>query len=384
MNPLKNMNYQNSRLQSLIGIFALLFIVTCSNPKSESKLIILNVDLSTSSEILMSKLFKDITYIPLETNSKTMIGENFLRIRIFKDKIYTREQNKVLRFNTDGSFDKEIIHVGRGPDEIMGITDIALSDDFIFILGRSEVAKLNKDGRMIDKVKIPNTSESIYCYPDGRILIYHGLTISENSSYKVGLYDNNLKLIEYFFPNPPSNSRPVMLNCVHPAGKNVFITSTYNDTIFDMTNSRPEPYLVLDFGKQIRTYDNSIFISRYPAIMDIIPSDKFWFLHLYHFPEQGNRVEYRMIYYPKESRYLLTNDKIINDLDSGLDFAPFLIYSTDNQNLMFAILKPSDIIKRLNELDKAKLSQSSDNKFIEMAKKVDEFDNPVIMQCTVK
>lgn len=368
----------------LIGTFSLIFLATCNNHPSDTNIPSLKVDLSKAGDILMSTIFSDINYIPLETKPNTLIGERSLRIKVFKDKIYVKEQKRVTRFNLDGSFEKEIIHIGRGPDEIMGITDLAFGDDNIYILGITELAKLDAEGKLIDKINVPNTSESIYCYPDGQILIYHGLTLSETSSFKAGLYDKNLKLIKNFFSVPPSSSRPVMLNCIHPGDKGVYLSQMFNDTIFDMTSKTPRPYLILDFGAQKRTYDNSLFISRFPSIMDIIISSKFWLFHLYHFPEEGKLVEYKMIYFPKETKYILTKDKITNDLDNGLDFSPFLIYSTDNENLLYMVLRPIDIIKRLESLNKDDTKPLTGNRFIEMAKKISELDNPVLMQCKIK
>ena len=184
-----------TRLTFIIGFLSVLVFENFDNPKTSNSLSVLKVDLSTSSDTLMSSIISDIKYIPLETNSNALIGDRTLRIEVFKNKIYTKEQTKVLRFNINGSFEKQIIQNGRGPNEIMGITDIAFSQDNLFILGRYEIAKLTLDGKIVKKVKVPGTSESIYGYPNGHILIYYGLTPPGSGSYKVGIYDKDLNLI---------------------------------------------------------------------------------------------------------------------------------------------------------------------------------------------
>jgi hypothetical protein len=378
------MNHVTSKLIFLIGFISLLTLENFDNPDLSNSVPILKVDLLKSSGILLSSIISEVKYIPLATDPNAFIGDRTLRIEVFKNKIYTKEQSKVLRFNIDGSFEKQIIQVGRGPDEIMGITDIAFSKDNIFILGRDEVAKLTLDGKLVKKVKVPVTSESIFCYPNGHLLVYYGLTPNGSGLYKIGIYDNNLNLLNNYLPKPQLNGRPVMRHCIHSSEKEVFITQSYNDTILDMTSEIPKPYLVIDFGKQNRTYNSAYVSHRFPTIMDINISNKFWFLTIHHSPELKKREEYSMIYYPEESKYLLAKNKVINDIDYGLNFSPEFTDCIDNQNYLYMFILPADILKRLKELNTDKTRPMPNNGFTKMAKTISEMDNPVLVQCKIK
>lgn len=370
---------------TIINIFKIQFILltgllSCSSQSTDKDFVQLNIDLDKTEQFSMSSLFIDVDYIPLETRDSCFVGTIPLRIKISNKYIYTIESEHVLRFHSNGSFDRIIMLNGRGPNELVAPRDIALSGVHIYVMGLFEVAKLSQDGNTIKKVKIPAASESIYCYPDGNILIYHGITLGVKDSFKAGLYDQDLNLIKSFWSNPFTKLNGGTGVRIHPDGKNVFLTNAFADTVFNMTEESPDPFLRINFGK----FTKYIGLTKFPDLMNLsICNNLFCFRYLY-YSSIGNPIQYMLIYFKDRNKFLLTRNDIVNDIDSGLSFLPFQTDKLNEENALYSILEPLDILKRAEEIRKKKTSNLYKNKFLELAEKINVSSNPVLMKCKLK
>ena len=106
-----------------------IFLISCQNLKTDQ---FITYDLKELPEISRVKLsdlgFHDIKYIPLETTKESVLcdfdglfTDNKLTIgkKIF---LVRCRSNQIFKFGKDGSFDRMIGKIGRGPDEIMVVS----------------------------------------------------------------------------------------------------------------------------------------------------------------------------------------------------------------------------------------------------------------------
>lgn len=79
------------------------------------------------STIDITKLIREISFTPLETGTDFLIGDIH---KVLSDSdsyfIHDRNNNKLLRFDYDGRFLNTIGNIGRGPNEVIAIWDVAL------------------------------------------------------------------------------------------------------------------------------------------------------------------------------------------------------------------------------------------------------------------
>jgi hypothetical protein len=364
-------------------LISLVIMISCNHSNHSNEDITVPIDLTAVTEMSMSEIFSQISYIPLETLPESIIDDQPLTIKVYNDKIYTIDKNRVLRFNIDGSFDKEIIHNGRGPEESVSIMDIAVNDEIIYILGRTRLFKLDSNGNQLMTAVIPTSSLSIECFMDDKILIYHGLTFSEDKFYKASIYNSNLDLIERFWETPEVSFRPVRRNSIHIGSDVTLVTQTYNDTIFDFSNGTPIPKLILEFGDQSTTTKTEYTTQKSIFISDIYPTSQFWLIRLNSFMNQM-REQYNIFYYPDNETIRLTSNKLCNDIDGGIGFSPFRCYNNNKDEAIYMVLKPVKIKERLNKLKEEGQDVDSNETFIDMAEKISINDNPVLMKCEIK
>jgi hypothetical protein len=359
----------------MIFIIASGMILGCKKNNLDKKLTHLEIDLNDTSQIKMSSVFSGIDYIPLETNDSCLIGSSTMRTKITEKYIYYVDNNRVIRFNNVGSFDKIIISNGRGPDQIVGPRDIALSEKYIYILGLFEVAQLDLNCRMIKRIKIPVASESIYCYPTGNLLIYNGLTLGAKNAHKASIYDSELNFKKTFWPFPETRINSGTGIRLHPDGKMIFLTHEAADTIFNMTRELPYAYLKIDFVK--------LSTGKYPHLMNLTICKNFIFFRYLYYP-YSNPVQYKLIYLANKKQTMLTASALINDIDRGLGYLPFNIDKLTDEKASYSFLEPLEIIKRADQIRQSYHASPTENKFLEMAKMIDPGSNPVLMKCTLK
>ena len=106
-----------------------LFIGSCKDSLTVNE----EVDTITASieqedEISLFDFVSQVRLIPLETTDSSLVA-HITKIITSKDKIfiYDRIQNQIFIFNREGQFISKINRKGRGPEEYMSISDLAIN-----------------------------------------------------------------------------------------------------------------------------------------------------------------------------------------------------------------------------------------------------------------
>jgi hypothetical protein len=172
----------------------------------------MSLDLDTSASTLQNvdTVFDKVSYIPLETNSNSLIGM-WWRTVFTKDKILVGDMQagRVLLFDLDGKYLGQISRRGRGPGEYLALSEVMFDEINKRIIVYDVVSKkliyYDESGALVKEIN--NFSQnavirSIINLPDGGFLCYtFDLTPVEGKVTGSGLWKVNSEgeLIESYF-----------------------------------------------------------------------------------------------------------------------------------------------------------------------------------------
>lgn len=255
------MNIKTTITISAIALFAL----SCQ-PAKEDKYNVQNIKIpfeKTNDTIRLSKYFKNIEFLPLETKNNCMIGE-ISKVKISQNYIYILDRvgNSLLVFNTNGKFEKKISSIGAGPDEYVKLMDFDVEDGNIFLLDMLSKKVLHyNDFKFINSSKINFLATEICIIPNG--LLFKNLSFS-------AMYDRFItttldlkiktKLLSVFNTKTNSTKYNWLSNTTFAKNKSeIYFSPTYNDSIFELDNKdfTIKETKVFDFGtKKLPKNDN--------------------------------------------------------------------------------------------------------------------------------
>ena len=153
--------------------------------------------------VKLSEIAESIEYIPLETNSESVVGKiSFDRVFYENERIYLMLQNmSIIIFDRDGQYLNKINKYGRGPQEYDGAhtVDIDLKTGDISVLAYNKIVEYSLDG---DFKKVVN-------YKDNDFLSKHNIigfiksdlnyflrsTINDRSQHSGFLIDSTARLL---------------------------------------------------------------------------------------------------------------------------------------------------------------------------------------------
>lgn len=114
-----------------------ILLLGCSNSNKHNvafngNSILIDNELSEVKDVIFYKdIFKDYKAIKLETNENCLIGK-IHQIEMYKDKFYIADKTTakgLYVFNKDGSFERKIGQLGKGPGEYLDITSFSINPE---------------------------------------------------------------------------------------------------------------------------------------------------------------------------------------------------------------------------------------------------------------
>jgi len=398
----------------LFLIITISTLCCCNSAKDKwgSKIIAFNLkQLPDISGLTLSDLgFKEIEYIPLETNEQSLLSSTedlLLRHKILVNdrQIVIHRLNTILKFHSDGKFVTKIGSKGRGPDEFHHAHDVNIRENTqdIYLLDRwnNKFLIYSEDGKLKRTFQIqfsPNEfrfiGDKILCYSEN-----HMANIQDSYT----LIDTNGTVIKTF----PNKYPFKMKDGYGIEGENLYYTfnnslykkEVYSDTIYEFDNECFTPHMVLQVGKKLLTTEaRTQFDGRYLAKNYIMP------LNLFEF---GDYVYYEFIYkyvVPEEyeipvdikiysfigsktnnfNALIETGTGLINDLDGGPNFLPRTI---KNDNTIVGWIEPSKLKSHVATDDFKKSAPKypeKKQKLEKLANSLKETDNPVLVMVRLK
>ena len=148
--------------KSIYCIIILLLSINCTRQK---KVNIPIIEVNTANKAMFSELFKEITIVPLETDTSGLLGLLAYRIEVFKDKIFILNQlashKNVLCFDSSGRFLFVIDRLGLGPNEYTSLSDFFIDrkrENLILNTENSRYFRFDLSGQFLEKIH----TDSVY------------------------------------------------------------------------------------------------------------------------------------------------------------------------------------------------------------------------------
>ena len=190
--------------------------MACSHPK-ENMGIIIDLDKNVQKEILFSSFVDSISYIPLETTDDCLIGS--IHDIIISDSIIfvlNGERNCVFFFNRKGKFLRKIDREGPGPGEYTVINQISYNENKKRLsIASNKILEFNSDGSFIREFNTPFYASDLFLLDNGNYL-FSNLKLTGKTKELVVLADSLGKIKRTVYTKNPkysirsTNSRELM------------------------------------------------------------------------------------------------------------------------------------------------------------------------------
>lgn len=341
----------------------------------------------TESTINLGQFAQDIKYIQLETNDNCLIGPS-PRFFLFDSVVVCCAHHQIILFNSrNGKFIRNIGAYGNGPDEFINSTGCYIKNNNLVICAKAwdlSLLEFNVDGKLIGRQKFYKTFDNIaWLKNDIYVLSYSKITNADRIQFEV--IDARTKQINStFYDNRPfkdTNKYTIFGVEFYQFSNKLYVKEYFNDTIFQINESRKVPYIVFNSGKYSPPfYERETFdFTEYHSIRNIMETNNQIFFRL-NFKKQKY-----FCYYDKNSeRVFITNNsqKEGDGYENNIDgFVPFIPNTLNDNNELVGYVYPYQIRQWFNKNhDKAAKLPVELKKF----KNINENDNPVLMIVKLK
>lgn len=347
----------------------------------------IKIDETKIRSVNITDKLDSVRYIPLETNSQSIMG-SISKIIYHKGYFYildSQSTNSIFIFNNEGRFVEKISRKGRGPGEYSKISDFCIdrTNDQIVIFADMpiKIIRYSIGGKFISEIKPPCYSYRFALLPDKAYAIYldyckntrfqmkeHNLIVVDSTArIKEGFLQYNSQMVSKYFYKSAKN--------FYTFKDEVYLYPTLKDTIFKVCSNGIMPVYSFDFGKN--AFNNAILQEntsmqekyysklRYASINEIFETDNVLF---FSFSLNG-----------------LVQSGYYSKLTSKLMIFPYC----DSEKYIFGKTIGSSDKFLINQIDQmriihyqkyiSKLPSEFDKHFLEIVKNYKETDNPVLV-----
>ncbi|HAS59490.1 MAG TPA: hypothetical protein DEQ87_16410 [Algoriphagus sp.] len=215
------------------------------------------------NEINLSQFVDSISYVKLETNEKSFLGQ-ITEIKIKDNFIYVadRSQQSIFIFNLKGEFFKKLSNQGDGPDRYrqlgpffvdeseksLEIIDFASDNTRIISYSLPDLEFIKSEPIKIALANSVRRKNGIYYFATQQI--ENTVNDSPTNGDIIAVDKKGTKKVLFDKNIPPGNSgfSPFTESFAYTGNDTLLISLMYQDTIYRLQNKEAFPYLRLDFG----------------------------------------------------------------------------------------------------------------------------------------
>ncbi len=380
----------------VVKIFIMIiFFPLGSCGKNQNELTIINPKDFYENEISLSEIADEIRYIPLDNSIR--LGFIY-SIKISNKHFFISVKDiGILVFDLNGKFITKIGNIGRGPNEYLSFRSFAVSDnENIYIKDVDNNIKVFS----INNFLIRTISLSAYDSYFEIIEYFNSRLIISESSFGETKIDwiildtlgNKLTKKPTYLPRFTSNLGAWM--GYYKYGKKIYYWNSYNDTVFcinpDLSyniallfspgNHRLPRAPIIDLSK----------LSLYMQPHSLFETNQFYVFRYFYddretiaFINKSSKETFVVPLLTKvNSGYGNYSGGINNDFDNGPDFLPLCYFEESNKEYLLGLVNAYDFISlKSGQTDK---NLSRPNTVEEIANKINETDNPILMIVKLK
>jgi len=242
----------NNTLFPLIILCGILFMISCNSPKKEG---IEHVVYMKSDDVLLQSPFiEQIKWIFLETTEGSLIG-SVPELRVTDRNIYLidkgwRSSNQIHRFNHSGKFLNTIGSVGRGPNEYLGIADVAiLKNGNIELFSPPGITRylFSEEGLCLERKEYEHNAQKV-ARQDGTYWIYKGYGNGDRPERLIRIDTLGVELGGYL----PSEAKVLSIgeqwSVFTQNNGRLFLRESMNAYVYELSAKSVDPVYWFDFG----------------------------------------------------------------------------------------------------------------------------------------
>ncbi len=366
--------------------------------------------IKTKEKVAISEIANNIKYIPLETTTKSLLGD-INKVIISDTNIYIGGNQGLKKFSLGGEFIGKIGQTGRGPGEYMNLGNFGITKKLniiiIFDANSQKILWYNENGDFIKQVNKSLNGDHFVFFDNNKIALYSSKILVQPDSIVSSLIitDSYLNIIKTI-PNIIQRTGKWSIASVplYIFNDNLYYKDCFNDTLYHLNsnNLRLEKYAVIKLGNyqlpaKIKLPLNQgisklIEITKRAenklTIRNIFESNKYLiFKLLYGFGIYKNDPLFVLFAKDRNIVKALSGNGFINDLDGGLNFTPASYININNQEYLIGWVNAF----KLKEHVASAAFKSSTPKYPEKKKELEKLanslkddDNPVLMLVKLK
>jgi len=336
-------------------LLGLLFISSCSNPnqktnvKNEKASVILpykveiEANLKNIKSVSLSAIGREIEYIPLETNAKSLI-RRIVKIDFSKNYIFISDFDRLTQFDRKGKFIRQVGSNGRGPGEYLHVSSYWIDEKsekvYIMAWGIKSILEFDFNGVFNRSFNISFSSlQFLKTDSNNYIFVIPNSPYPDDSEFRLIITDSTGAIETKIKNHNRVFNKPPLLATVIPMyyfKDTIRILESRVDTLNMFVNSKHKPYAIFNLGQSKMEADLSIPLQNQEREeLNYRIKDKLWIWtisenneYLFMKFNLGLSDSTKLCVFNKQTSEtsFLDRNGFINDLDNGVTFWPKYIY----------------------------------------------------------
>ncbi|TWO31560.1 6-bladed beta-propeller [Seonamhaeicola sediminis] len=351
-----------------------------------------------NSSMDLNDIIYDIELTPLETTSESLIGRihNILYDSNFYF-IHDKRNNKLLRFNENGKFLNSIGAIGKGPQELLSIRDVAINAEkkFISILDSKsrKVSRYRYSGEFIDsKPFYYMVSEHEY---GNNFLVFGASIVQKNEniplveSYRLIVADTNYVPLGLAFKTPENSFVYATTRPLRKFNNSIYYHQPFSNGIWKAEYSNLIPLIKFEFEKngfpnevwkqQISTKELRSLKDKHVHFSgDFLISDNFGFFKFY----SSGKVSSIILNLESQNLMYGRGLKYTNDNPSMMLYREPI--GAGENNSFVAKIDAIELFHYRQAVEDGTFKNGLKSEYWEIIKNIKETDNPLIVTYKLK
>ncbi|MGL5682493.1 MAG: 6-bladed beta-propeller [Marinifilaceae bacterium] len=183
----------------------------------------------------LSDYIKSSHAVVLETNGDSYI-RNVEKIILYQNLLFILDSDKVVVFDNQGKYISKIDKKGRGYGEYLGISDIGIFDNRLYILSgyNKMIYVYNFSGDFLDNIKLNDFYNKFEVVASNRIFLYSEK--SNQQMFNINVADGNGEIINQFLPFKKTNKYNFGVTPFNRIDSTTFLlTFPYDQSLYSVT-----------------------------------------------------------------------------------------------------------------------------------------------------
>jgi len=331
--------------------------------------------------IPLSTLGRKIEYVPLETDTACLI-QNISNVFLTDSLIFVSDYNRLLKFDKNGKFIKQIGTKGRGPGEYPSLGNFLIDEvnREIFILSSRIVLIYDFNGNFKRDFKIDFPCRQ-FILNENSELIFHSFNLptpSTDTVFSWYIIDRTGTILRKIKNTLPRTNKGVIVpvSPLYMHDDTPHFMEFGIDTLYSYDNNEKKPYAIFHLGNLKFPPDPTM--SEVPQIKgkfwinEIRETKKLFLVNIWW--DLSDSISNCIFDKSSASFSILKNSGFTNDIDGGMTFWPKKII---NDNLMLDYVDAFNLIKTSKKILKDNNEQTS--QLNNLITQLSETSNPVLI-----